>query len=53
MERRRCAKGGEGVVEVEGDVVGEVGEVVGDGLGGGGEVAVGSGGMREVGVEGG
>jgi len=53
VERRTCAKGGEGVVEVKGDVVGEVGEVVGDGLGGGGEVAVGSGGMREVGVEGG
>lgn len=53
MERRRCARGVEGVVEFEGEVVGEVGEVVGEGFGGEGEVGVGFGGMREVGVEGG
>ncbi len=63
MERRRCARGGEGAEEgeVEGLVEGDGGgrevevewvEVV-EGASGGGEVGVGSGGMREVGVEGG
>lgn len=44
MERRRCAKGGEGAgAGPEGEAVVE----------GGREVGVGSGGMRDVGVEGG
>jgi len=52
VERRRCAKGGDGVVEVEGEVVGEM-VVDGGREVEGREVGVGSGGMREVGVEGG
>lgn len=67
MERRRCAKGGVGVGEEGGTVVVEMGEVVEgkvvkwgregmevvEGVGGGGEVGLGSRGIRDVGVEGG